>query len=185
MFQSPERIHAFGNYIIANRIAIGYSVSIPREDSCFWELHRKHIVVTPAAVSIPREDSCFWERLSVSCVIGSILFQSPERIHAFGNWRCVVRSRSVRVSIPREDSCFWEHINLSSPEFQPFMFQSPERIHAFGNRICGSSGMKSTSFNPQRGFMLLGTLDECPPKLHRQCFNPQRGFMLLGTCRQN
>ena len=60
-------------------------------------------------------------------------FQSPERIHAFGNVAMSAkRVEKVIVSIPREDSCFWEPkivSNLASVA----QFQSPERIHAFGN----------------------------------------------------
>ena len=61
-------------------------------------------------------------------------FQSPERIHAFGNpmiafWHDIHRT----VSIPREDSCFWEHTLYT-------MLSAP-----------------TACFNPQRGFMLLGT----------------------------
>ncbi len=37
------------------------------------------------AVSIPREDSCFWELDSGRAIAGNAAFQSPERIHAFGN----------------------------------------------------------------------------------------------------
>ncbi len=36
-------------------------------------------------------------------------------------------------------------------------FQSPERIHAFGNWADALNGGHAWSFNPQRGFMLLGT----------------------------
>ncbi len=38
-----------------------------------------------------------------------------------------------------------------------FVFQSPERIHAFGNLPLQMYGTMPVSFNPQRGFMLLGT----------------------------
>ncbi len=60
-FQSPERIHAFGNLSIDARFAPLEIVSIPREDSCFWELPPIHVDISANLVSIPREDSCFWE----------------------------------------------------------------------------------------------------------------------------
>ena len=87
------------------------------------------------------------------------------------------------------------------------MFQSPERIHAFGNSQPPSTQSRQRCFNPQRGFMLLGTSGhgsfregyykfQSPERIHafgnslmmrwwsleRSRFNPQRGFMLLGTC---
>ena len=111
------------------------------------------------------------------------------------------------VSIPREDSCFWEHCLHQYINCRCWLFQSPERIHAFGN---GLKHMETTSysdrFNPQRGFMLLGTMiverhgatpnevsipreDSCfweRGNVSEACrksdsFNPQRGFMLLGS----
>ena len=36
-------------------------------------------------------------------------------------------------------------------------FQSPERIHAFGNFLLHHQILNAKCFNPQRGFMLLGT----------------------------
>ncbi len=38
-------------------------VSIPREDSCFWERVLADRARAMLPVSIPREDSCFWELL--------------------------------------------------------------------------------------------------------------------------
>ncbi len=203
----------------------GY-VSIPREDSCFWELRMRDEHVRAGIVSIPREDSCFWERyskiptraktpsfnpqrgfmlLGTSMAFGGIIhsrFQSPERIHAFGN----VTLEALMHNL---------------------LFQSPERIHAFGNRVTIQQNRTQNGFNPQRGFMLLGTPnsrgaiyprrvsipreDSCfweqglgvlvacvggfqsPERIHAfgnflevfpmlvPSFNPQRGFMLLGT----
>ena len=87
-----------------------------------------------------------------------LVFQSPERIHAFGNAvDCVLIDFHDAVSIPREDSCFWE-----LAEFP----QNPDDY---------------LSFNPQRGFMLLGTNARFWYVFGILCFNPQRGFMLLGT----
>ena len=231
LFQSPERIHAFGNHpeVIADFairsfnpqrgfMLLGTSgtsivtndtlaVSIPREDSCFWEptctvkRSRRH-------VSIPREDSCFWEHTSKTqrarwisfnpqrgfMLLGTtdgrlslrlMLFQSPERIHAFGN-ASHERSPNIArlVSIPREDSCFWE----------PFVIPVSSAMESFnpqrGFMLLGTYGWLSyltvhSCFNPQRGFMLLGTLDAFACELQVNRFNPQRGFMLLGTATNN
>ena len=61
-------------------------------------------------------------------------FQSPERIHAFGNLHPPdLMGIVVEVSIPREDSCFWELYEWMKSSNMVFRF------------------------NPQRGFMLLGT----------------------------
>ncbi len=113
--------------------------------------------------------------------------------------------RYAKVSIPREDSCFWERDSADEKPEQA-MFQSPERIHAFGNNGARLSPSDVAGFNPQRGFMLLGTQSQTlsltktsfqsPERIHafgnqkrheaqhfRRCFNPQRGFMLLGTRR--
>ena len=62
-------------------------------------------------------------------------------------------------------------------------FQSPERIHAFGNDFFAFRMVTNERFNPQRGFMLLGTPDRLSLATACHCFsfNPQRGFMLLGT----
>ena len=88
------------------------------------------------------------------------MFQSPERIHAFGN------------------SYYHELTSRQSEKFQ-----SPERIHAFGNlELRIRIKIISPGFNPQRGFMLLGTPATSQPEPTNQTgFNPQRGFMLLGT----
>ncbi len=158
-------------------------------------------------VSIPREDSCFWELAPPALLAADFLFQSPERIHAFGNdtERCLTTISSI-VSIPREDSCFWERDRMNHCHFDRILFQSPERIHAFGNSPAVKWTATKSRFNPQRGFMLLGTptmrgiaklarhvsipredscfwerrdLDSLITRLKR--FNPQRGFMLLGT----
>ncbi len=89
--------------------------------------------IIKSLVSIPREDSCFWERGVLRRTgLAGVVFQSPERIHAFGN---TVGQRVIvdrRVSIPREDSCFWEQTVYTKQPVQK-SFQSPERIHAFGN----------------------------------------------------
>ncbi len=60
-------------------------------------------------------------------------------------------------------------------------FQSPERIHAFGNGLPTIAHCKVSGFNPQRGFMLLGTPEKIICRYDQTGFNPQRGFMLLGT----
>ena len=115
------------------------------------------------------------------------MFQSPERIHAFGNGGfCVSDNRQCLVSIPREDSCFWEPEKADGWCFI-MEFQSPERIHAFGN-FCARAYIEAMRrFNPQRGFMLLGTPQSRAASAIRKSFNPQRGFMLLGTafCHAN
>ena len=132
-FQSPERIHAFGNVVQNTGYRPSEEVSIPREDSCFWEPvltfptnkavkcfnpQRGFMLLGTIAVcgsscafqvSIPREDSCFWEPSASGYPPFTITFQSPERIHAFGN--------NGGTDSNRGDG----------------KFQSPERIHAFGN----------------------------------------------------
>ncbi len=123
-------------------------------------------------------------------------FQSPERIHAFGNpYMCndshigqfrfnpqrgfmllgtfkeEQKCQDFIVSIPREDSCFWELARGIDRRKNP-SFQSPERIHAFGNFITMIPGTGLKCFNPQRGFMLLGTL------LQRQVVGLKRGVSI-------
>ncbi len=101
-------------------------------------------------VSIPREDSCFWEPLPDALAQQIHQFQSPERIHAFGNVvREVVREVAIAVSIPREDSCFWELHRLVGT-VGCSRFQSPERIHAFGNSGKLRIGGKDTFQSPER-----------------------------------
>ena len=107
-FQSPERIHAFGNMISTHGLAVVDKFQSPERIHAFGN-RTLCLCGFESNVSIPREDSCFWER---------------ERSSAFG---------LRQVSIPREDSCFWELTNLPT-------------IHS-----------PNTGFNPQRGFMLLGT----------------------------
>ena len=69
--------------------------------------------------------------------MGIFSFQSPERIHAFGNdYKTALNVLRELVSIPREDSCFWELPNRVRI-YSANAFQSPERIHAFGNRLDG------------------------------------------------
>ncbi len=134
-------------------------VSIPREDSCFWEHTGLRAGELVQLVSIPREDSCFWEltrhlelnmdnstkfqspeRIHAFGNLGvhhhppvRLMFQSPERIHAFGNFHQALSGGYYNVSIPREDSCFWEPQPPQTIHHNTNQFQSPERIHAFGN----------------------------------------------------
>ena len=107
-FQSPERIHAFGNLI------------------------RAIIAGTPIRFN-PQRGFMLLGTLLIISNDSSFKFQSPERIHAFGNAGSSSLVRNRAVSIPREDSCFWEPANIPITH-----------VHVL-------------SFNPQRGFMLLGT----------------------------
>ena len=116
-------------------------------------------LIAPRAwlVSIPREDSCFWER-RVGC--GTAILS--------------------RVSIPREDSCFWEQRQLREQRARTGF--NPQRgFMLLGTKKRGDVEQKNCCFNPQRGFMLLGTSALAPAGNRLSRFNPQRGFMLLGT----
>ena len=132
-------------------------VSIPREDSCFWELPRPYNFPDFDLVSIPREDSCFWEPVRYALSVPSICFNpqrgfmllgtltdtyqqnrgsgfNPQRgFMLLGTRRRLSSVKKSPVSIPREDSCFWEHETATG------------------------TGIVLYGFNPQRGFMLLGT----------------------------
>ena len=159
-----------------------------------------------AFVSIPREDSCFWEPTGAITNQVMVGFNPQRGFMLLGTNIVEVGLIPDLVSIPREDSCFWElgflmAMARSKRSFNPqrgFMllgttpprichptiasFQSPERIHAFGNQMLPHPHTLTRGFNPQRGFMLLGTCQwrRCPRSI--TSFNPQRGFMLLGTC---
>ena len=180
-FQSPERIHAFGNVAMSARRVEKVIVSIPREDSCFWEVGGMDNADRIMRFQSPERIHAFGNATFMLDGQADVAFQSPERIHAFGNIALRRNLNTSQVSIPREDSCFWERKAGTSCR-KHTMFQSPERIHAFGNHIQAPPIKRSwIGFNPQRGFMLLGTL--CIQSLYRATdrFNPQRGFMLLGT----
>ncbi len=113
MFQSPERIHAFGNADATNDQGELQSFNPQRGFMLLGTRTTGDFALHYNGVSIPREDSCFWERKTYAHSLGDdSRFQSPERIHAFGN-------TSLHVM----------------PLFQMHRFQSPERIHAFGNQF--------------------------------------------------
>ena len=132
-FQSPERIHAFGNHAATNLPPNHCIVSIPREDSCFWEPNATPSSYADERFQSPERIHAFGNLPVAAMSKEHYKFQSPERIHAFGNLRDTVRSMRLGcVSIPREDSCFWEQ-RMPSPL------------------------LLLKRFNPQRGFMLLGT----------------------------
>ncbi len=133
-FQSPERIHAFGNQSRGQRVAgqsPGFNpqrgfmllgtgneqnghmriirIQSPERIHAFGNLQENMDGYYKIQVSIPREDSCFWELLHSFYSSNDDWFQSPERIHAFGNTQMRSRFQTGNVvSIPREDSCFWE-----------------------------------------------------------------------------
>ncbi len=78
------------------------------------------------------------------------MFQSPERIHAFGNPLIGVFGSATGK------------------------FQSPERIHAFGNKEGVLVTCWHIRFNPQRGFMLLGTMIGIPYSVVLRFQSPER-----------
>ena len=97
----------------------------------------RFIVLPPfPMVSIPREDSCFWELQRKTQLRGWNRFNPQRGFMLLGTYADVVASWGIEpVSIPREDSCFWELPDLDRWGADA-AFQSPERIHAFGNSHC-------------------------------------------------
>ncbi len=84
MFQSPERIHAFGNNHVRFGLLIRQRFNPQRGFMLLGTFNPQHAIVL-WGVSIPREDSCFWEPSRRATGLPTVMFQSPERIHAFGN----------------------------------------------------------------------------------------------------
>ena len=82
-------------------------------------------------------------------------FQSPERIHAFGNNIGDNPTDKRPFQSPERIHAFGNILDFLPAV--PVQFQSPERIHAFGNFVLTSNKLLVCRFNPQRGFMLLGT----------------------------
>ncbi len=84
-FQSPERIHAFGNQAYRRHAMPSQRFNPQRGFMLLGTSHKNRQITALRQVSIPREDSCFWEHGGNYCPRVSDWFQSPERIHAFGN----------------------------------------------------------------------------------------------------
>ncbi len=107
-FQSPERIHAFGNLWRSN----------DRESFYRFNPQRGFMLLGTAATFVHSIGVTAFqspERIHAFGNVGKLghltihRFQSPERIHAFGNaTRNTSQTITQIVSIPREDSCFWE-----------------------------------------------------------------------------
>ncbi len=164
-----------------NRAISHAIVSIPREDSCFWELkHPQH----PRSMKFgfnPQRGFMLLGTYSLFGLTRKPKFQSPERIHAFGNTFDRVAAQQTFVSIPREDSCFWELMKDEAYGTKNPSFNPQRGFMLLGTKQFRNRHQPMTRFNPQRGFMLLGTIISKNMNVIRVCFNPQRGFMLLGT----
>ena len=63
-------------------------------------------------VSIPREDSCFWEPTIPISQAQQARFNPQRGFMLLGTQQAAAAGQSREaVSIPREDSCFWEQEN--------------------------------------------------------------------------